>query len=55
MEISEKSNSLKANDKDAQINVNVLTIQRNNFSPEKKSFCSEDVKKHISILCKLKK
>lgn len=33
-------------------NKNVITVQRNNFQCEKKAFCSDDVKKHVSILCK---
>lgn len=31
----------------------VIIMQRNNLQFEKKSFCSDDVKKHVSIICKL--
>ncbi len=33
-------------------NTNVIIAQRNNLQFEKKNFCSDDVKKHVSILCK---
>lgn len=31
---------------------NVIKIQRNDLQSEKKAFCSDDVKKHVSALCK---
>lgn len=31
---------------------NVIIIQRNDLQCEKKPFCSDDVKKHVSVLCK---
>lgn len=33
-------------------NTNVIIMQRNNLQCEKKTFCSDDVKKHVSLLCK---
>lgn len=31
---------------------NVIIMQRNDLQCEKKTFCSDDVKKHVSLLCK---
>jgi hypothetical protein len=33
-------------------NKNVIIMQRNNLHCEKKTFCSDDVKKHVSLLRK---
>lgn len=31
---------------------NVIIMQRNDLQCDKKTFCSDDVKKHVSLLCK---
>jgi hypothetical protein len=38
--------------KSAKVKPRVIIMQRNDLQSEKKAFCSDDVKKHVSILCK---
>lgn len=59
MEVYDKNNSLVEKDlnkiegeKSKFNGANIIIMQKNDLQNEKKKFCDDDLKKHVSILCK---